>query len=214
MVMLRPIGSSIAIGLSGLCVASLMSAGLLLGWVPKGDAPQVGLLILVTVVPMQALSSIFALLARDGATAGIMALMAATWATNGASHLSTVPGQRDHAMGLAIAAGGALIVLSGSTTARAKVLPGAAMMLAGTHFVLLSVYQLGGAATWQDIAGIVSLVVVAIAGYTAWAVELEDASDATVAPTLRRGRARTSIEGSFADQVKHVEHEAGVRQQL
>jgi hypothetical protein len=43
---------------------------------------------------------------------------------------------------------------------------------------------------------------------------LEEGSQRMILPLGRRGRARTSLEGSFARQVQQAEQEAGVRRQL
>src|SRR4051794_4930380 len=71
-VTLRPLGSAMPIGMAGHAVASLLSAGLALHWVARADAGQIGLLLVVTVVPMQALAAIFALLSRDTPSAAAM----------------------------------------------------------------------------------------------------------------------------------------------
>jgi hypothetical protein len=48
----------------------------------------------------------------------------------------------------------------------------------------------------------------------AWAAQLEDLTDRTVVPTGRRGLGRAALSRPYADQVRGVEHEAGVRRQL
>jgi uncharacterized protein len=63
-------------------------------------------------------------------------------------------------------------------------------------------YQLTGSATWEDIAGVVGLVLCAVAVYAALAIALEDARRTTVLPTGRRGTGGD------------VEDEAGIRAQL
>jgi hypothetical protein len=173
-IVLRPLGSAVPLGLTGLSVASLMAAGLALGWVPKSDAPHVGLLVFATVVPMQAIAAIFALLARDTAAATTSGTVAATWAVTGAAHLSDVPGGRDHVLGLAVLGGGVLILLSASAVVQSSLLPGIAMLLAGTHFVLMGLYDLGGTPTWKDIAGIVGLATFAAGALAAAARERRD----------------------------------------
>jgi hypothetical protein len=54
LVVLRPLGSPLGLGLSGLAVASLVTGGLALGWVQTSKASQVGLIVPVTVVPLHA----------------------------------------------------------------------------------------------------------------------------------------------------------------
>ena len=46
------------------------------------------------------------------------------------------------------------------------------------------------------------------------ALLLEESTQRMVLPLGRRGRARTSLEGSFEHQVRRAEKEAGVRRQL
>jgi uncharacterized protein len=202
------------LGLTALAIASLMTAGYALGWIRSSEGHTVALLILVTVVPAQALACVFGLLARDGGVGGVMGVMSITWAAFAAATISSPPGSTSGAVGLAILAAGALIAVSASTTARAKLIPGAAFTLAGLHFVATGVYELSGAGAWQNVGGVLALAVVALAGYSAWAAELEDMADGTVVPTGRLNRGRTALSAPFAEQVARVANEPGVRRQL
>lgn len=213
-VVLRPLGSPVGLGLSGLAIASLVGAGYDLGWVPTGQAHQVGLVLLVTVVPMQSIASVLAFAARDGASGGSFGLQAAAWAALAASHHSTPPGATSAATGLALLGAGALLALSGVTVAAAKPLVGAAVGLSGVHFVFAALYDLGAGGGWQDASGAVGLAVVAVAAYTAWASEVEATAGRPIVPTLRRGRGRTAVEGSYRDQLADIAHEPGVRREL
>jgi hypothetical protein len=213
-VVLRPLGSSLPLGLGALAVASLLGSGYSLGWVASGEAHTVGLLLLVTVVPAQAVTCVFALLSRDGAVGGAMGLQAITWAAFAAAMLSSPPGSTTGAVGLLLVAAGAVIALSATTMARAKLIPALAIGLSGVHFVAMGVYELAAAGGWQNVSGVVALAVVALAGYAAWAAELEDMTDTTVAPTGRLNRGRAAISAPFADQVAGLANEPGVRRQL
>jgi hypothetical protein len=213
-VVLRPLGSPVGLGLSGLAIASLLGAGSDLGWVPTAQGHQVGLLLLVTVVPMQGIAALLAFVARDGASGASFGLQAATWAALAVSHLSTRPGATSAATGLALLAGGSLLGLSGATVASAKPLVGTAVAPSGGHIAVGARVEHGAGGGWQDASGAVGLAVVAIAGYTAWATELEDLAGRPVVPTLRRGGARTAVEAPYRDQVADLAHEPGVRRQL
>jgi uncharacterized protein len=70
------------------------------------------------------------------------------------------------------------------------------------RFACTGIYELTASGTWQDIAGVVGLMLCAVAVYAAWAVALEEARRRTVLPTGRRG--------AGAD----VADEPGVRAQL
>jgi succinate-acetate transporter protein len=213
-VVLRPLGSPLALGLSGLAIASFLTAGFDLRWIAAGQAHLVGLLVLVTVVPMQAVSALLAFGARDGATGGSFGLQAATWAALGVSYAASAPATTSGATGLVLLAGGALLALSGASAARAKLLAGSAIGLSGVRFVLVAISQLGAGTGWQKAGAIVGLAVAAIAAYTAWASEVEDMADGTVLPTGRLGAGRASLQAPYAEQVRGVHHEPGVRRQL
>ena len=70
------------------------------------------------------------------------------------------------------------------------------------------------AAAVQTVAGVTGLVLAAVAYDAAFGFELEDARRRTVLPLLRRGPARTALQGDVADQLDGVAHRAGVRGQL
>jgi succinate-acetate transporter protein len=70
------------------------------------------------------------------------------------------------------------------------------------RFFTTGLFQLTASGTWEDIAGVVGLVLCAQAVYAAAAMAIEDARGETVLPILRRGAGR------------EIAREAGVRQQL
>ena len=215
LVVLRPLGSPVALGLAGLAIASFVSAGFDLRWIATSDVQRVGLLVLVTVVPMQAVAAMLAFAARDGATGGAFGLQSAAWAVLGASYVSSLPtAPPNGATGLVLLAAGVLIAVSGAGMTRAKLLIGLAVGLSGARFILAAITQLGGGNGWTKAGAIIGLVIVGVSAYTAWATELEDMADRTVLPTGRLGGGRASLRAPFAEQVRGVEHEAGVRRQL
>ena len=55
------------------------------------------------------------------------------------------------------------------------------------RFACTGVFELTASSTWEDIAGVVGLVLLALGVYAALAIALEDARRATVLPTGRRG---------------------------
>ena len=67
------------------------------------------------------------------------------------------------------------------------------------------IYELTGSGTWADVAGVVGLVLCAVALYAALALALEDARSTTTLPVGRVGS--TGPED-------RLEREAGVRRQL
>jgi hypothetical protein len=91
-------------------------------------------------------------------------------------------------------------------------LPAAVFTMVGLRFALAGIYELGATTAWRDAAGIIGLVVVAMAGYCVLAFELEGQQRRPVLPTFRRGRGRLALLGGADAAVDDVIHDAGVRQ--
>jgi hypothetical protein len=88
-------------------------------------------------------------------------------------------------------------------------------MVAGSaRFLLAGLYELTASRGVEHAAAIVGFLLVGTAAYTALATMLEDVHGSEKLPLGRRGRAAEAIEGGMADQLRGLEHEAGVRQQL
>jgi succinate-acetate transporter protein len=213
-VFLRPVGSSLPLGLSGLGIASLVWSGLDLGWIAAAQGHDAARLILAAAVPLQLLSCLFALMSRDGAAAGALALLASGWISTGVIHLTSPPGTTGDALGLGLLAVGLLLFVSIPAQALSKPLPALAFGLASIRFLLAGLYQLSGATGWQHASGALGLAVALVAAYAVLAFELEDAQSRAVLPTFRRGRGMRSTSGPAEDQLMGLEHEPGVRQQL
>lgn len=213
-VMMRPMGTPLPLGLTGLAIASLVFSGIDLGWIPGAQGHDAAIVVLASAVPLQTLACVFALPARDGPTAGTNALLAATWTAYCVVRLGTPAGASSPALGLQLLVAGPLLIGMASAQGLGKPFIGAAVALAGARFVISGVSELSGAVGWQDAAGALGLAVAAIAAYAVVALELEDAQDRQVLPTFRREQARRALEGNEASQLEGVEHEAGVRRQL
>ncbi len=199
---LRPLGSPMPLGLASLAVASLLISGVDLGWIPPSQSALVGAAVLCTGGALQAVSSVIAFVARDGATGSSMGLLSSAWCVIALSHLIDPPGQGLEAMGTVLLGIGGLLLLFCVGMTTSKVLPAVVVALAATRFVLAGIEELAPAETWKTIAGIVGLVVCATAAYTAWALDLEDAVGRPVLPFGRR------------TSTSDVEREPGVRPKL
>lgn len=75
-------------------------------------------------------------------------------------------------------------------------------------------YEWTAAAGWRITAGIVGIVLCALAVYAALAMLLEDVQHRTVLPLLRRDGGSSAVAGGMSEQVQRIEGEAGVREQL
>jgi len=210
-VFLRPIGSPLTIGMSGLAIASLVQSGYDLGWVAKSQAAQVGLVMLAVPFILQLLASVFSYLARDGAAGTCTGILSTTWLAMGLLHLSD-PGRTSGALGLLLLAAAGVLGLSALAVAGGKLLPGTVFMLSAVRFALAGIYELSSNGSWQNAAGVVGLVVCGLAAYSALAFELEGQQRRTVLPTFRRARGERSLSGDWGEQLDGVVHEPGVRQ--
>jgi len=211
-VFLRPIGSPLTIGMSGLAIASLVQSGLDLHWLAPGQSHDVGLILVTVPFVLQLVACVFSYLARDGATGAAVGVLSVSWAAMGLVHLSSAPGSRSGALGLMLLCAAAMLGLSAIASGAAKPLPGAVFTTAGIRFAVAGIYELGASSAWQHAAGIIGLVICAGAGYCVLAFELEDMQHRPILPTFRRGRARVALLGDPAQRVDSVTDEAGVRQ--
>lgn len=210
-IFLRPIGSPLTIGMSGLAIASLVQSGLDLHWVDVSQSREVGLILLSGPFLLQLLACVFSYLARDGAAGAAIGTLSVSWLAMGLIHIASIPGSRSGALGLMLLAAGTVLALSAFVVMIEKPLPGTVFALAAARFFLAGIYELGGPGFWRDAAGVVGLVVLALAAYSVLAFELEGQQHRPVMPTFRRGSARAAVLGDPASQIDGVTGEPGVR---
>ncbi len=197
--------------MSGLAVGSLVESGLDLGWIGTSQTRQVGLVLVAVPFVLQLLACVFSFLARDGAAAASTGLLSATWLAYGLLQL-VGGGSTSAALGLLLVAAGGVLVLSAAVVSTGKPLPGVVFALASLRFVLSGVYELSGSGSWENVAGVIGLVVCGLAAYCVLAFELEGQQRRPVLPTFRRGRGELSMTADWNGQLDGVAHEPGVRQ--
>ncbi len=213
-IFLRPIASPLALGFLALGGATLVLSGSQLGWFAPRESMYVALALMAFGAPLQLLSSIFGFLARDPAAATGMGILAAAWLTVGLVKLNSAPRATSAVLGVFLIFAGAALLIPALGAALGKLVPAVVLLTAAVRFFLTGLYQLSANPGLQYAAGIVGLVLLAVAFYAALALEIEDVRRKTVLPVLRVGSGKASVEGSPADQIEGVEHEAGVREQL
>ena len=210
-VVLRPIGSPLPLGMSGLAIGSFVESGLALHWVPAGEIRQVGLILLAVPFPMQLIACVLAYLARDGTAGAALGVLASTWLAIGLVYVIVEPGQSSAPLGLMLLGSGGALSLSAVAASQSKRLTAFVFMVASARFMIAGVHELSGTALWQTVAGILGLLLTAVAGYCVLAFELEGQHHRTVLPTFRANSGAAAINDDFNAQVGEVEHEAGVR---
>jgi len=206
-VILRPVGTPLTVGMSGLAVASLVQSGLDLRWVAKSQGTAVALILISVPFVLQLLACVFSYLARDGATGATLGLLATTWLSLGLVHLADPTASTSPALGLLLLAAGAMLALSAAAIVLTKPLPAAVFATAAVRFVLAGIYELSSVGVWREAAGVVGLVITAVAGYCVLAFELEDQGHRGLLPTFRRDPGSPDTETNR----RALEREAGVR---
>lgn len=97
---LRPIANPLPLGFIALAGGTITLAALNLGWIAEAESPNVALVLIAFVFPLQLLASIFGSLARDSVAATGMGILAATWLTLGLVMRSNPPGSTSDAVGV------------------------------------------------------------------------------------------------------------------
>jgi succinate-acetate transporter protein len=214
MITLRPIGAPTSIGLYGLAAASLVLAGLHLGWVAPSDGKNVAVVLMGFAFVAQLVAALFGFVGRDGAVGTAMAVLALTWLVVGLVLYRSAPGATSDALGFFLISSGTTMLLVAITASTSKLVPAAVFVLAAIRFLVAGGYELSGSEVWERVSGALGLVLFLLALYAAFAAALEDALGRTVLPLGRRGKGKIAVHGSLLEQVKDVTVEPGVRARL
>jgi succinate-acetate transporter protein len=213
-IVLRPLANPLPLGFLALAAGTLLLAGLQLGWLGAEEGQTVALALLAFVFPLQLLASIFGYLCRDVVAGTGMGVLCGTWLTISLVMLTSPPGSTSDALGLFLLLAFAAMLIPALAASFAKLVPAAVLCGAALRFGVTGIYELTASSTWEDIAGVIGLVLCALALYAALAMALEDARRHTVLPLLRRGSGRSALDGDLGDQTVGLGAEAGVREQL
>jgi uncharacterized protein len=213
-VVLRPIASPLTLTFLALAVGTFVLAGLQLSWIGARQSADVGLVVMVFVFPLQAVSSVFGFLARDSIAGTGSGLLSCTWLSIGVVAFTGRPGHASGALGLLLIGSATALLVPATVGAASKPLASTVITGVALRFYLTAGYELTDAPGWEHAAAIEGLLLAVLALYAGLAFELEDSRLRTVLPTLRRGTARKAISGTPADELSGVYRVAGVRKQL
>jgi succinate-acetate transporter protein len=211
---LRPFASPMPLGFVGLAGATIPLAAMNLGWIPVSEGKTLALVMVAFVFPLQLLTSIFGVLARDGVAGTAMGILAGTWATVGLVMLTSQPGSTSEGLGLLLLVSAVAMLWPALGAWLSKIAVAVVLTLAALRFATSGIYQLTGSAQWERATGWIGLVLGVVALYAALAALLEGVSKKTILPMGRRQRGRAAVEGGFTEQVVDLTHEPGVRNQL
>jgi hypothetical protein len=155
--------------------------------------------LLVFVVPLQLVTAVVALGARDVGVATGMAVLAGTWAVVAAVRLGHPPGATSDALALLFGLAAVCLLVPAIVAAGGKGIAAAVIGASAVRFGLSAAAEASGSDGWATVAGCWGVGLGLLALYAALALALEDAREDTVLPTLRPAP---------------VDDEAGVRDQL
>jgi succinate-acetate transporter protein len=213
-VVVRPIASPLPLGFLALSGATTLVSALQLGWLGVDQGKPVALILIAFVVPLQLAASILGFLARDGAAATGMGILAGTWLSVGLVSLTGRPGATSDALALLLMVASVAMLVPAAGALRGKLVPAAVLCTTSLRFLLTGLFQFTASGTWADAAGIVGLFLGALAVYAAFALELEDAARRTLLPVGRRGAGASALTNDLDGQLGNVAREPGVRAQL
>jgi succinate-acetate transporter protein len=184
---LRPIGNPLPLGFLGLAGGTLLVSGLQLGWLDQSQGKDVALMLITFVFPLQLITAIFGYLGRDVVVGTGMGVLAGSWLSIALVMLTSPPGSTSDALGLLLLLSGIGLLIAAIAAASGKLVATAVLGTAAVRFACTGMFELTASSTWEDIAGVVGLVLFALGVYAALAIALEDTRRATVLPTGRRG---------------------------
>jgi hypothetical protein len=210
---LRPLATPLPLGLLGLALGSLMLSALQLGWISQTNTPQVGLVLLVFVTPVQVITALLSFYIRDVVMATALGLLAGSWASSGVLLLQSKPGGTSQTLGLLAIGVAVALLVPAIGVSFAKPVASVLVVVAACRFAATGIFELTDVDRWQTVGGVIGVVLMCTATYAALAFALEDARHHPVLPVSRRDTSSAAMSGSLAGQLEHLATEAGVRQE-
>ena len=210
-IFLRPLGSPLTLGMSGLAIASLVQSGVELHWTPRDETVQAGLILIAVPFVLQLLACILSYMARDGATGAAVGVLATSWLAIGLIHIAAKPGVTSGTLGLLLVASGGVLLASASAIASAKPLPGVIFAAAALRFAMAGVYQLSKVSFWSTPRDCWACSSPRSPPTRRWHSNSRANASGQCCPTFRRGRAAAAIRDGEGSDRHRLVTEPGVR---
>jgi succinate-acetate transporter protein len=212
-IVLRPIANPLPLGFLALVIATTVISAAQLHWLPATAQNQTALVLLAAVFPLQLLASVLGFLGRDVVAATGMGVLAGTWLAVGLVTLANPAAPTSPTLGvLLIASTAAMAVAAAGATG--KLVAMAVLATTSVRFAATAGYELAGTTAWRVTAGVIGLLLAAVALYAAAAFLLEDAYGRAVLPLARRGDGPGAPAAGTGRPAPAGLAEAGVRKQL
>lgn len=214
-VVLRPLGTPIALGMGAILLGTTMLSGLQLGWLGgAADQRTVGFVGVAAAFPLEFLAAILAFLSRDALAGTGLGIFSSVWSVSGLTLLTGQTGATNDALGLFLLIGAFGLVLLLVSSGGGRAVLGVLILTGAVRLGLTGLYEIIGSTGLRRAAGIAGLVLGAVSAYGIVALLMEDLPRPALLPVGRSGRAASSMQGSFDDQLDDLRNEAGVRRQL
>jgi uncharacterized protein len=213
-IFVRPLGSPVVLGFFAFAVGMFMLGVQSLHWVKASEYETVGFVLIAFVFPLELIAGVIAYFTRDTLAATVLSLFATSWLLLGILLATSPPHELNHAVGFFLFAFSSATLSLAIVAVTGKPLFSLLLTLSTARAILAGIYQFGAGQTVNGAAGVVALTLCAIAVYGGLALLFEDVLQETRLPVFRRGAARAAIEGDLRAQLRRLEGEAGVRQQL
>jgi uncharacterized protein len=210
-IVLRPIGSPLPLGFFTVAIDNVLVSTLQWGLLPADDRRAVALIVLPAFI-LQTIAGLFALSARDSASATVMLSFATTWLVDALVLYLNPPGAAA-ALGIfyVVFAVFVAFMLVGSLLKRALA---AVLAVATPRFLIAGVGELTGNQPISQAGAALGFLLAAVALYTAFALLMEDSRGREVLPIGRQGAARQATHGALAYELRDIERQPGVRRTL
>ena len=213
-IFVRPLGSPVVLGFFAFAVGMFMLGVQSLQWVRGGEYPTVGVVLIAFVFPLELIAGVIAYFARDTLAATVLGVFAASWLLLGIFLATSPPHELNHAVGFYLFVFSSVTLSLAIVAFAGKPLFAVLLALSTARAVLSGIHEFAGGQTLNGASGVVALTVCGIAVYGGLALLFEDVLQRSALPVLRRGAGRSAMEGDLSEQLRRLEGEAGVRQQL
>jgi len=212
-IFLRPIGSGLPLGFFSFGIGMLLLGTQALGWIPVAEQKDVGMTLMAFVFPLELVATVVAFLARDSLGATTLGLFTTSWLTLGWLYLASPPGKTSVTVGIYLFGFSTAVLLLALMSTLGKPFFSVLLLLSAARMVLAGYYEIGGAQSWDRVAGGFGIALCVTAMYGGTALGLEDARHRELLPLFRRGAADEAFHG-YEAQLARLGSEPGVRQQL
>lgn len=164
---------ALPLGFLALAGGTLLVSALQLEWLQAEEGHQVAVLVLAFVVPLQLVASVFGFVARDVVAGAAMGLLAGTWLSVALITLLGEPGTTSDPLGLLLFLSAVALLVPALTAGRdGRLEPVVVLSTTALRFAATGAYQVTAASEWKTAAGVLGLVLCAVAIAAALRLEL------------------------------------------